>query len=85
MVKIEELLEELKSDFNWLKNISDIEKEFSKDSLHSCVEVVNRLKKLEEHTKYYDEKLSVVASRKLEEEIYNHLRDIDRRLKKLEK
>jgi hypothetical protein len=66
MVKIEELLEELKSDFNWLKNISDIEKEFSRNSLPSFVEVVNRLKKLEKHTKSIDEKLSVVASRKID-------------------
>jgi hypothetical protein len=70
---IESTLEGLKSDFNYIKNMPDYsvekEKEINIDfnvNLPSFVEVVNRLKKLEDET-------------------YNHLTDIDRRIKKLEK
>ena len=93
---IESIFEGLKSDFNYIKNMTDcsVEKEKGikfavidiKDSLPSFVEVVRRLEKLEEHVKSIDEKLSFVTRKIVDENenVYNHLRDIDRRLKKLE-
>ena len=71
---------------NYVLLVDDLqEKLFSADFPTSFSKLVRMFWELEEHLKCTDEKLSVVVSRKINEEVYNHLRDIDRRLKKLEK
>jgi archaellum component FlaC len=65
---IESILEGLKSDFNYIKNMPDCSVEKEKvvnidfnASIPSFVEVVERLERLEKYVKCIDEKLSFVA------------------------
>ena len=87
---IESILEGLKSDFNYIKNMPDCSVEKEKGVI-----VDNQLISENELTKYYADIRTANISlpsfvevvhrlKKLEDDTYNHLTDIDRRLKKLE-
>jgi len=84
---IESILEGLKSDFNYIKNMPDCSVEKEKGVI-----VDNQLISENELTKYYADIRTANISlpyfvevvnrlKKLEHDTYNHLTDIDRRLK----